>query len=291
VRANLVIALVGVAVAILTGCSSSVVIRPDDPVYARARERQTRTQVEIDRLPASPDEKLRFMQAETFYRYRFVIPARSLGGHLALAAAVLIELPVFQSLSGSLDLLDLRLRSYDAATQLWESLLAERPATPLRPLLLYRLGWSYRSTGVAGLPRESGDEAFDLLIQDHPGSPLADAARAAKQVPWKSKSTATGLSLIPGLGQMYVGEILNGTIRLGVALASAAMIVVPIVVAYQRRDDLTWGNDWPLLATGLTGLFVLSIDFTTAYRDAIRGVVQFNERAEERFERDHPDAP
>jgi hypothetical protein len=275
----------------LAGCASSVVIRPDDPVYAHARERLARTQTEIERLPASPDEKLRFLHAESFYRYRFVIPERSLGGQLALAAAVLVELPVFQSLSGSLDLLDLRLRSYDAATQLWESLLAERPATALRPLLLYRLGWSYRSTGVSGLPRESGDEAFDLLIRDDPDAPIAAAARAAKVVPWKSKGTATGWSLIPGLGQMYVGEYLNGTIRLGIALASAAMIVVPIVVAYQRRDDLTWGNDWPLLATGLTGLFVLSIDFTTAYQDAIRGVVQFNERAEEAFEREHPDAP
>jgi len=68
-------------------------------------------------------------------------------------------------------------------------------------------------------------------------------------------------------------------------------VVVPIVVAYQRRDDLTWGNDWPLLATGLTGLFILNIDFTSSYQDAIRGVVQFNERAEETFERAHPDAP
>jgi len=275
----------------LAGCASSVVIRHDDPEYARARERLARTQAEVDRLPAGPDEKLRFLQAESFYRYRFVFPARSAGAQLAQAAAVIVELPAFQSLAGSLDLMELRLRSYDAATQLWESLLAERPTTLLRPLLLYRLGWSYRSTGVSGLPRESGDDAFDLLIREAPSAPLADLGRAAKLVPWKSKSTATGLSLLPGLGQMYVGEYLNGTIRLGIALASAAMVVVPIVVAYQRRDELTWGNDWPLLASGLTGLFVLSIDFTTAYQDAVRGVVQFNERAEEDFERAHPDAP
>ena len=142
---------------------------------------------------------------------------------MAQAAAVIVELPMFQSLAGSLDLLDLRLRSYDAATQLWESLLAERPTTSLRPLVLYRLGWSYRSTGVSGLPRESGDEAFDLLIHEDPQSPLAGLAREAKGVPWKSKSHATGLSLVPGLGQMYVGEYLNGTIRLSVALAAAAM--------------------------------------------------------------------
>ena len=101
---------------------------------------------------------------------------------------------------------------------------AERPSTALRPLLLYRLGWSYRNAGVA-------------------------------------------------------------------ALASAAMIVVPAAIAYGRRDDLSWGGDWPLLATGLAGLFILSIDYTTSYQDALRAVVQFNERAEEDFERDHPTAP
>lgn len=250
-----------------------------------------RTQAEVDRLPASPDEKLRFLQAESFYRYRFAFPERGASGHLAQAAAVVIELPAFQSLAGSLDLMELRLRSYDAATQLWESLLAERPTTTLRPLLLYRLGWSYRSAGVSGLPRESGDEAFDLLLRDDPQAPLADLARAAKAVPWKSKGLATGLSLLPGLGQMYVGEYLNGAIRLSVALAAAAMIITPIAVAYGRRDDLSWSNDWPLLAISLGGLFVLNIDYTTAYQDALRAVVQFNERAEERFEREHPDAP
>ena len=272
-------------------CSPSVVIRPDDPAFARARERLDHTRATVEANTAPPDDKLRFLQAESFYRYRFAFPRRGLGAHLAQAAAVVVELPAFQSLAGSLDLLDLRLRSYDAATQLWESLLAERPTTPLRPLLLYRLGWSYRNTSVAGLPRESGDEAFDLLIHDDPTSPLADLARAAKTVPWKSKDRATGLSLVPGLGQMYVGEYLNGGVRLGIALAAVAMIVAPAVIAYGRRDDLSWGNDWPLLATGLGGLFVLSLDYTTAYQDALRGVVQFNERAEEAFERDHATAP
>jgi hypothetical protein len=272
-------------------CSSSVTIRHDDASFARARDRLARTQAEVDRLSAPPEEKLRFMQGEAFYRYRFAFPQRGLGANLAQAAAVIVELPALQSLAGSLDLLDLRLRSYDAATQLWEGLLIDHPATALRPLLLYRLGWAYRSTGVAGLPRESGDEAFDLLIHDCPGTQLANAAVAAKVMRWKSKGRAAGLSLIPGLGQMYVGEHLNGAIRLAVALASAAMIIVPATIAYGRRDELTWGNDWPLLATGLGGLFILNIDYTTSYQDAQRGVVQFNERMEEAFEREHPDVP
>jgi hypothetical protein len=281
----------GVIAATLSACSSSVAIRDDDPLFRRARERLARTQAEVDRTTAAADEKLLFMQGEGFYRYRFTFPGRGLGGHLAQAAAVLIELPAFQTLAGSLDVMELRLRSYDAATQLWERLLAERPATPLRSLLLYRLGWSYRNAGVAGLPRESGEEAFDLLIRDNPGAPLADLARQAKRVPAKSKSRATGFSIVPGLGQMYAGEYLNGSVRLAVALAAAAMIVVPAVIAYGRRDDLGWSGDWPLLATGLGGLFILSIDYTTSYQDALRAVVQFNERAEEVFERDHPAAP
>src|SRR5262245_9774470 len=89
----------------LASCSSSVVIRRDDPVYAHARGRLLHTQAVVDRLPASPDEKLRFLQAEGFYRYRFEFPARSAGVRLAEAAAIIVELPAFQSLAGSLDLL------------------------------------------------------------------------------------------------------------------------------------------------------------------------------------------
>lgn len=69
------------------------------------------------------------------------------------------------------------------------------------------------------------------------------------------------------------------------------MVVLPSAVAYQRRSDLSWGRDWPLFATGLGGLIVLNIDYTTAYEDALRGVVQWNERIESRFADAHPDAP
>ena len=272
-------------------CSSSIVIRADDPMFARAQAQLARTKATVATSGASEAEQVTFLQAESFYRYRFTFPARSLGTQLAQMGAVVVELPALQSLAGSLDLMDLRLRSYDAAVQLWETLLSQYPTSPLRPLALYRLGWAYRSAGVGGLPRESGDEAFALLARDHPASPLAPLSRAAQATAWKSKGTATGLSIIPGLGQMYVGEHLNGSVRLAIALAAAAMIVVPTVVAYQRRDDLTWSGDWPLLAIGLGGLIILNIDYTTAYQDALRGVVQFNERAEAQFENEHPDAP
>ncbi len=240
---------------------------------------------------APADEQTRFMQAEAFYRYRFAFPVRGIGAHLAQAGAVFAELPVLQALAASMDLQDLRLRSYDGALQLWESLLAARPDTTLRPLVLYRLGWAYRSGGVAGLPRETGAEAFDRLIALHPTSPLAPLARAAKDVPWKSKRLATELSLLPGAGQIYVGERANGAVRLVAALISAAAILVPIGVAYQRRNDLSWGRDWPLLATSLGGLYVLSIDYTISYQDALRAVVQFNEHHEAAFEDAHPTAP
>jgi hypothetical protein len=79
--------------------------------------------------------------------------------------------------------------------------------------------------------------------------------------------------------------------RASVALAAAAMIITPVVIAYQRSDQLSWSHDWPLLAISLSGLFVLNIDYTTSYQDALRGVVQYNERQEEAFERAHPNAP
>ena len=207
------------------------------------------------------------------------------------AAAVAFDFPALQAVAGSLDLIDLRLKTSDGAVHLWETLLDHHPQTELRPLTLYRLGWAYRSSGATGFPREAGDEAFAELIAIYPNSRFSPLAAQARSSPWKSKDTATGLSIVPGLGQMYVGEHMSGTIRLAVALAAVALIAVPVYIGYQRRDDLSWGRDWPLVVTGLGGIILLSIDYTTAYQDALRGVVEWNERAEASFEKQHADAP
>ncbi len=284
-------ALATVVVIAATGCAGSVLMRPDDATFGGAQARLVATAVLIDQEQPPPAERWLYLQAESYYRYRFEFPPRSALSYVAQAAAATTDFPAFQALAGSLDLLDLRLKSYDGAVQMWETLLARYPQSRLRPLTLYRLGWAYRSSGVAGFPRTSGDEAFDLLVKEDPGSELSRLATEAKATPWKSKGTATGLSVVPGFGQFYVGERLNGTVRLAVALAAVAAVVLPSVVAYQRRSDLSWGRDWPLFASALGGLIVLNIDYTTAYEDALRGVVQWNERTESRFLDAHPDAP
>jgi hypothetical protein len=279
------------ATAVAASCGHSTLIRRDDPLLADSQRRLARTDAAVEALQPPAADRLLFMQAEGFYRYRFQPPPRNVASTLAVVAAAVTDLPAFQALAGSLDLLDLRLRGADGAIHLWETLLALNPATVLKPLTLYRLGWAYRNAGATGLPRESGDEAFDELVRSFPSSNLAPLAAASKAVRWKSKDTATGLSLIPGLGQFYLGQHLSGTVRLTVGLASVAMIAIPIYVAYQRRTDLSWSHDWPLLATGLGGLVLLSIDYTVSYQDAMRGVVEFNERAEADFEARHPEAP
>ena len=272
-------------------CSHTPLVRRDDPLLEASERRLARTAVAVEALQAPAPERQLFMQAEGFYRYRFEPPPRTLVTSLAVVAAAVTDLPAFQALAGSLDLLDLRLRGSDGAIHLWETLLVRHPDTALKPLTLYRLGWAYRNAGATGLPRESGDEAFDELVKTFPSSNLAALATAAKAERWKSKDTATGLSLIPGLGQFYLGQHLSGTVRLTVGLASVAMIAIPIYVAYQRRTDLSWGHDWPLLATGLGGLILLSIDYTVSYQDAMRGVVEYNDRVEADFETRHPEAP
>lgn len=278
-------------VAVTAGCSAPLLVRRDDATFVAAQERLARTEQVIEELrPPAADRQL-FLQAEAFYRYRYAPVPRGLLSNLAQAGAAVIELPVLQALAGALDLMELRLKTYDGAVHLWETLLEQRPQTPLRALTLYRLGWAYRSAGVAGLPRESGDDAFAQLEREAPGTPLAALAGEARQVPWKSKGTATTLSLIPGAGQFYVGEYGNGLTRLAIGLAATALVVVPAVVAYHRRDDLTWSRDWPLLAAGIGGVILLSIDITAAYQDAMRGVVQWNERMEAAFQASHPGAP
>jgi len=73
-------------------------------------------------------------------------------------------------------------------------------------------------------------------------------------------------------------------------VAAARSGTPPTVVALQRRDELRWSTDWPLLASGLGGLIVLSIDYTSAYQDALRGVVDWNEHQEAVFEASHPES-
>jgi hypothetical protein len=284
-------AVVAVALVATGGCSTSVLVRPDDATFARSAERVVKATAAVDALAPTPVERAQFLQAEGFYRYRFTPPSRGALAYVAEIAAAVTDFPAFQSLAGSLDLLDLRLRADDAAVQLWETLLANHPTTRLRPLTLYRLGWAYRSSGASGFPRESGDEAFDVLEREAPGTPLARLAVDARAVKWKSKDTAAAWSIVPGLGQMYVGEKARGALRLGLALAAVAAIAIPVVVAYERRADLDWSRDWPLLATGVGGLVLLSIDYTSSYEEAMRGVVEWNERAEAAFEDAHPDAP
>jgi hypothetical protein len=276
---------------LLSACSTSALIRQGDPTFDEAQDRLERTVQIVDELNPPPSERNLFLQGESFYRYRFEPPPEGAAPYLAETAAAITDFPAFQSLAGSLDLLDLRYRADDSAIQLWETLLTRHPETPLKSLTLYRLGWAYRNAGATGLPRESPDSAFDQLLKEDPDSPLAGLAREAKSVPWKSKATATKWSLIPGLGQMYIGETGNGLVRLGVAAAALAAVIAPVYIGFRRGSDLTWNHDWPLLAAGLGGVIVLSLDYTSSYENAVRGVVLWNERAEADFNHRHPDAP
>ncbi len=288
-RTNLLAAMV--LSFILSACATSVLIHPDDAAFNDAQQRLEHTVKIVDELEPSPSERNLFLQGESFYRYRFEPPPKGVEPYLAEGAAAIMDFPGFQSLASSLELLDLRYRAYDSAIQLWETLLTRYPLTNLKSLTLYRLGWAYRNAGARGFPRESPDSAFDQLIKEDPKSPLSALAHEAKSILWKSKTTATTMSVIPGLGQMYVGETRNGLIRLGVAVAALAAVIAPVYVAAHRGSDLAWNHDWPLLATGLGGAIVLSFDYTSSYEDAMRGVVQWNERAEAEFNHLHPEAP
>ena len=279
-----------VLAALACGCGGSALIRGDDVAYRRSLEHFKRTRQMVAASLAPDDDQAMFLQAEGLFRYRFAPPGKSFGSYLAQAAASATDLPVLDSLAGALDLYSLRLRTYDGAVQLWETLLARDPATPLGPLARYRLGWAYRNSIASGLPRDS-DQAFDALVASDPGSPLAPLAAAARRAPWKSMDRATAWSIVPGLGQIYAGEIKNGSVRLAIAVVAAGMVVVPGIVAFERRDDLSWHRDWPLLVTSIAGAIIVTTDYSSSYQDALRAVLEYNERSEAAFEDAHPDAP
>jgi hypothetical protein len=272
------------------GCGRSVLIHRDDVTYRRALDCFKRTRLLVTASLAPEDDQAIFIQAEALFRYRFAPPGRSVSSYVAQITASIIDLPVLDSLAGSLDLDLLRLRTSDGAVQLWESLLARNPSTPLRPLTLYRLGWAYRNSIASDFPGTS-ENAFDEIIAKHHDSPVAPFAAEARTVAWKSQRAATAWSIVPGLGQMYVGEHGNGTIRLAIALAAMTMIIVPSVIAFERRNDLSWHHDWPLILTGVAGVTVLTSDYSSSYQDAQRAVLEFNERSEAEFETSHPTAP
>jgi hypothetical protein len=272
---------------LLSACSTnSVLIRQDDQTFTKAQLQLQRTEKTVDEFKPAPSERSLFMQAEGFYQYRFLPPEKSTGKYFAEAAAAITDFPGFQSLAGSLDMEDLRFRAPDSAVQIWETLLELYPQTKLRPLTLYRLGWAYRNVGAQGLPRSSPSEAFDELINEQPSSSLAAFAKEAKTIPWKSKETAAIRSLIPGLGQMYLGESRNGLVRLGIAVASFLAAAAPVYAAAHGGHNSSLD-----VAAGIGGLIVLSFDFTSSYEDTMHGVVRWNERVESEFNRAHPSAP
>src|SRR4029079_18775743 len=104
---------------------------------------------------------------------RFQAPPRNAASTVAVVAAAITDLPAFQALAGSLDLIDLRLRGADGATHLWETLLVRDPNTALKPLALYRLGWAYRNAGASGLARAAGGAAVEARAPVAAGQALA----------------------------------------------------------------------------------------------------------------------
>ena len=79
-----------------------------------------------------------------------------------------------------------------------------------------------------------------------------------------------------------------------VVLVGAGLVIVPSVLAAlkaNRGEHISTSEGLAYAGVAIGGLIVLSIDYTSAYEDAMRGVVQFNERAEAAFDDAHPDAP
>ncbi len=268
------------------GCATTAPLRTDDPVFAAAEGHLRESDARLGGTGApSPDEVL-FLQGESLFFYRFAL-ARSRGtrSYAAQAAAAFADFAPLTVLSASQGLLDLRLHAYDGAAQLYTTLASAYPRSARRPAALYRLGWACRSTSEDAFPC-SPRGAMDALQREYPDSPLAPLARDALRVPMKSLDRATTWSILPGAGQIYVGEVLNGTVRLSVGAAFGALALVPIVAMIRARRF-----GWFPSALSAVGGIGLQVTYTTAYQDAQRAVLEYNERQEAAFEAAHPDAP
>jgi hypothetical protein len=268
-------------------------VRKDDPAFALAAERFRRSVTAVERSRAGADlsqaneaaAEAEFLQAESLYRYRLEFRPQSssyFGAQIAAAATDFTPLSSWAATSG---MSELRLHAYDGAVQIYEDVLSRHPQTRLRPLVLYRLLWAYRSVSLSGFPRDSRT-ATNLLIKEFPDAPLAALALDAQQVPYKKQSAAVLWSIIPGAGHIYAGRTGNGVLRLSISLLSAAVAVTPIV--FMAKDE---NLDWRGVLISLTGIVALQVSYASAYSDAQRSVLEFNERQEAAFERAHPEAP
>lgn len=266
------------------GCAATKTpLRPSDPIFAAA-ERNLRESASLVTTPrkVEPDEAL-FLQAESFYFYRFeLVRSRSAGAYFAQAAAASTDFVPLNLLATSQGTFELRLRAYDGAAQLYQTIVDRYPVSRLRPLSLYRLGWACRSTTGEGFAC-SPEDSFAKLDREYPGSPEATLAREAVRVPYKSLEKATLWSILPGAGQIYCGETLNGVVRLSVAAGFGALALVPIVTMVQERKF-----GWLPTALSLVGIVGLQVTYTTSYQDAERAVLEYNERQEAGFAARHP---
>jgi len=268
----------------LCGCAPSALIKPRDAVFAESSKRFLKSAQGLGIKAATPDGAL-FMQAEAFYHYRFSLQtqdARSMAAEIAVATTDFAPLGYW---AASLEMGDFRMQAYDGAIQLYEALLSRFPDTTLRPLVLYRLGWAYRNISMDGFP-ERPDQPFKDLVKNYPGTPLADLAGAAQGIPYKTQNLATDWSLLPGAGQMYLGHWGDGTVRLSLAAGFAAAALLPPALMFRDRRF-----DWLETLLSLAGVIGLEVTYTTAYQDAKRQAVEFNETREQDFDLAHPSAP
>ncbi len=275
-----------VCVCVCWGCATTLPLRTSDPKFAAAEQHLRESADRLTRPKAlAPDEVL-FLQAESFYYYRFELKrARSTESYFAQAAAAFTDFAPLTVLAASQGLFELRLRAYDSAAQLYSTLGSEYPRSRLRPVALYRLGWVCRSTSSDGFPCSSED-SFGALAREYADSPLALIARDAVRIPSKSLGRATMWSVLPGAGQIYAGETLNGTVRFSVGAGFGALALLPIIRMVRAERF-----GWLPTALSLVGIVGLQVTYTTSYQDAQRAVLDFNERQEAAFEAAHPPAP
>ncbi len=268
------------------GCAPSVLIPRRDADFTRSTSRLARSDAAVLGLAQAPTpDRALFLQAESFDLYRFTLRRSA---DLTLAAQILAATTDFSPLNylaAGLEVDDLRLQAYNAAAQLYEALLERYPDSPLAPLALYRLGWVYRNVDLPGFPT-GAEGAVRRLRECYPDSPLVPWALAAAKVPYRTQSGATAWSILPGAGQIYVGQWASGAVRLSVAAGFSALALAPIGSMLVRRR-----LDWVGVILSTLGVVGLQVTYTTAYQDAERGALEFNEARERDFDRAHPDAP
>jgi outer membrane protein assembly factor BamD (BamD/ComL family) len=148
------------------------------------------------------------------------------------------------------------------AIRLFQELIRQYPQSPFAQRAAYLIGWGY-------VQQRRWPEAHEAFAQVEATSPydasaerLASALAVPPELPHRSPTVARILStVIPGTGQIYTGQTLDGLIGLGVHGALIAGTIASVGAGLEGAAGISAFFTWGFYRTQMSNAATLATDF------------------------------